>query len=144
LALASATLLAQNATMPGVITINGGRNTISMKAPTHIVNPPLKPVAHPFYDNIGTTGYQMGSGYTVSDGNPIATEYTPGSQFVSLKSGTTHKISVGYGFVTGTNGGRVTLDKDCKGIPCGTIDKTHLCRGPSPTCLPSVQAVRPW
>jgi hypothetical protein len=110
------------------ITINGGRTTVSMKAPSKIVHNPIKPPVKPFYNNVGT-GYQAGTGWTVSDGSPINTEYTPGNQIVSLKSGTTKKISVGLGFVTGTNGGIVTLDRDCKGVPCGTIDKTKLCRG---------------
>jgi hypothetical protein len=109
------------------ILINGGRTTVSMTAPTvrHFTKPP----ANPFYDNIAGAGYQAGVGWTVSDGAPINTEYTPGNQIISLKSGTTKKIQVGVGFVTGTNGGIVVLDKDCKGIPCGTIDKTHLCKG---------------
>jgi hypothetical protein len=111
------------------ITINGGRTTVSMKAPSKMVNHAIKPPASPFYDNIGSTGYQAGTGWTVSDGAPIGTEYTPGNQIVSLKSGRVHKISVGVGFVTGTNGGKVVLDKDCAGIPCGTIDKTHMCKG---------------
>jgi len=109
------------------ILINGVRTTVSMTAPTvrHFTKPP----ANPFYDNIAGAGYQAGVGWTVSDGAPINTEYTPGNQIISLKSGTTKKIQVGVGFVTGTNGGIVVLDKDCKGIPCGTIDKTHLCKG---------------
>jgi len=127
LTLVGVTALAQDS--KSTITINGGRTTVIMKAPAHVVNHPIKPPASPFYDNIGTAGYNCCSGYTVSDGSPIGTEYTPGNQIVSLKSGTTKKISLGYGFVTGTNGGRVSLDKDCKGVPCGTIDKTHLCAG---------------
>jgi hypothetical protein len=31
--------------------------------------------------------------------------------------------------VEGTNGAIVILDKGCKNLPCGTIDKTHLCKG---------------
>lgn len=109
------------------ILINGGRTTVSMTAPAarHFTKPP----ANPFYDDIAGAGYQAGVGWTVSDGAPINTEYTPGNQIVSLKSGITKKIQVGVGFVTGTNGGIVVLDKDCSGIPCGTIDKTHLCKG---------------
>jgi hypothetical protein len=127
LTLVGVTALAQDS--KSTITINGGRTTVIMKAPAHVVNHPIKPPASPFYDNIGTTGYNSGTGWTVSDGSPINTEYSPGNNFVSLKSGIVHKVSVGYGFVTGTNGGTVTLDKDCSGIPCGTIDKTNICRG---------------
>jgi hypothetical protein len=127
LTLIGVTALAEDS--KSTITINGGRTTVIMKAPAHLVNPPLKPTPHPFYDNIGTAGYTEGVGYTVSDGSPIDTEYTPGMGIVSLKSGTTKKISVGLGFVTGTNGAIVVLDKDCKGIPCGKIDQTNLCKG---------------
>jgi hypothetical protein len=112
----------------GAVTINGGRNTVATRGHvqhTRIINPAV----NPFYDNIGTGGYNCCSGWTVSDGSPIGTEYTPANNFVSLKSGVVHSVSVGYGFVTGTNGGKVTLDKDCSGIPCGTIDKTNICRG---------------
>jgi hypothetical protein len=127
LMLVGATALAADS--KSTITINGGRTTVVMKAPSNVVRHLSKPAAHPFYDNIAGAGYQAGVGWTVSDGSPINTEYTPGNQIVSLKSGTTKKISVGLGWVTGTNGGIVILDKDCKGIPCGTIDKTNLCKG---------------
>jgi len=127
LMLVGVTALAQDS--KSTITINGGRTTVIMKAPSQIVHNKITPAVNPFYDNIGTAGYQAGIGWTVSDGSPIGTEYTPGNQIVSLKSGTTKKISVGVGWVTGTNGGIVVLDKDCKGIPCGKIDKTNLCTG---------------
>lgn len=128
LMLIGVTALAQDS-KSSTITINGGRTTVNMNVPSNMVvhnqgNPPVGA----FYNNIGS-GYQAGTGWTVSDGSPINTEYTPGNQFVSLKSGTTTRISVGVGFVTGTNAARITLDRDCKGIPCGTIDKTHMCRG---------------
>jgi hypothetical protein len=128
LTLVGVTAMAQDS-RSSTITINGGRTTVIMKAPSNVEHHPIKAPAHPFYDNIGTGGYQQGIGWTVSDGSPINTEYTPGNQIVSLKTGTTKKISVGVGFVAGTNGGIVVLDRDCKGIPCGTIDKTKLCSG---------------
>jgi hypothetical protein len=31
--------------------------------------------------------------------------------------------------VEGTYGAIVVLDKDCNNLPCGKIDKTHLCMG---------------
>jgi hypothetical protein len=128
LMLIGATALAQDS-KSSTITINGGRTTVSMQAPSNVVRHLSKPAASPFYDDIAGAGYNAGVGWTISDGSPIGTEYTPGNQIISLKSGTTKKISVGVGFVTGTNGGIVILDKDCKGIPCGTIDKTNLCKG---------------
>jgi hypothetical protein len=129
LMLIAVTAMAQDS-RSNTITINGGRTTVMMKAPSNTVTHSMgKQPTSAFYDNIGTGGYQCCTGWTVSDGTPINKEYTPGNQIISLKSGTTKKISVGFGWVTGTNGGKVTLDKDCKGVPCGTIDKTHLCRG---------------
>lgn len=128
LALASVTLLAQ--TVPGVVTINGGKNTVAL----HVSKQPatkkfFEPAGKPFYTDFvsGSSPYQCNVGYTVSDGAPINTEFTPASQFTSAKSGTTASIKVAVGFVTGTNGAIVILDKDCKGMPCGTVDKTHLC-----------------
>jgi len=47
-----------------------------------------------------------------------------------LKTGTTKKIAVEVGFVTGTNGAIVDMDKDCKGLPCGNPDGSkHICQG---------------
>lgn len=129
LALVGVTALAQD-TKSTTITINGGRTTVSMKAPSNMVHHAIKAPASPFYDNIGTSGYGCCSGWTISDGSPIGTEYTPGNQIISLRTGTTKKISVGVGWVTGTNGGIVDMDKDCKGVPCGNPDGSkHLCQG---------------
>jgi hypothetical protein len=110
------------------ITINGGRNTVFMGAPSHVAE--SKPCTKgKFYDNICNGSINIDEGWTVSDGSPINTEYTPANQIIALKSGTTKKLGVTVAFVTGTNGAIVTLDKDCKNLPCGTIDKTHLCVG---------------
>jgi hypothetical protein len=110
------------------ITINGGRNTVFMG--THSQRAAVKPcVKGKFYDNICGGSINIDDGWTVSDGSPINTEYTPANQIVALKTGTTRRLGVTVSFVTGTNGGIVVLDKDCKNLPCGTIDKTHLCQG---------------
>jgi len=125
LALASSTLVAQDSR--GVIVINGGRDSVAMssKPATHWV----KPVGKPFYSNL-TTAYQCSTGETLSDGSPVNTEWTQGNVFKSAKTGTTKKITVAIGFVTGTNAATVTLDKDCKGQPCGKPDgKPALCTG---------------
>jgi hypothetical protein len=110
------------------ITINGGRNTVYMGAPSH--RTAVKPcVKGQFYDNICGGSINIDEGWTVSDGSPINTEYSPANQIIALKTGTTKKLGVTVAFVEGTNGGIVILDKDCKNLPCGTIDKTHLCIG---------------
>jgi len=127
LTLVGATALAED-NSKSTITINGGRNTVFMGAPSH--QAAVKPCTKgKFYDNICGGSVTNSSGWTISDGSPINTEYTPANQIIALKTGTTKKIGVTVGFVTGTNGAIVVLDKDCKNIPCGTIDKTHLCKG---------------
>jgi hypothetical protein len=127
LTLVGATALAED-NSKSTITINGGRNTVFMGAPSH--RAAVKPCAKgTFYDNICGGSINIGSGWTISDGSPINTEYTPANQIIALKSGTTKRLGVTVGFVTGTNGGIVILDKDCSNLPCGTIDKTHLCMG---------------
>ena len=111
------------------ITINGGRQTVYMKAPSHVdAKKPCTPAT--FYDNICNGNINIGSGWTISDGSPINTEYTPGNQIISLAGGTTTKISVAVGFVEGGNGGIIDLDADCSGVPCGgTNGGKHLCQG---------------
>ncbi len=127
LTLVGATALAED-NSKSTITINGGRNTVFMGTPSH--QAAVKPCTKgKFYDNICGGSVTNSSGWTVSDGSPINTEYTPANQIIALKSGTTKKVGVTVGFVTGTNGAIVILDKDCKNLPCGTIDKTHLCKG---------------
>jgi hypothetical protein len=128
LMLIGTTVLAQD-NKSTTITINGGRTTVQMKAPSKMVHNKIKPAVNPFYDSM-SGGYDEGVGWTVSDGSPIDTEFTPGNQFISLKTGTTTEIKVGIGWVEGTyKEGIVVLDKDCNGVPCGTIDKTNLCSG---------------
>jgi hypothetical protein len=110
------------------ITINGGRNTVFMGAHSRVAaSQPC--TTGKFYDNICNGSINIDDGWTVSDGSPINTEYTPANQIIALKTGTTRKLGVTVSFVTGTNGATIVLDKDCKNIPCGKIDKTHLCMG---------------
>ena len=123
---AAAAMAADNA--KSNITINGGRNTVFMGAPSHVAA--SKPcTTGKFYDNICNGSINIDEGWTVSDGSPVNTEYTPANQIIALKSGKTKKLGLTVAFVTGTNGAIVVLDKDCKNLPCGTIDKTHLCVG---------------
>jgi hypothetical protein len=126
LALASVTLVAQ--TVPGVVPINGGRETVALHS-QQSTKPWIAPAAKPFYSNL-TSAYQCGVGQTLSDGSPVNTEFTQGGGFKSAKTGTTKSITVAIGFVTGTNAATVTLSKDCKGVPCSSPDgKPALCTG---------------
>lgn len=131
LALAGVTAVAQDSST-GVITINGGRTTVAMRPQSQPAAQPYVPSpGKPFYNDLttGSSPYNCKIGYTVSDGSPINSENTPASRFMSGKSGTSSSITIAVGLTAGTNFARVTLDKDCAGVPCGTVDKTHICRG---------------
>jgi hypothetical protein len=135
LVLGSMTVLAQD-NKSGIIHINGGATTVVMR-------PSAQQLAHtkgidaptnPFYNNIGTGGYQPYVGYAVCDGlSSCGAEWTPANQITSLKTGTTKKISLGLGFVQGKNRSLVILTKDCKNMPCtnpdGAPNGKRLCQG---------------
>jgi hypothetical protein len=134
LVLGSMTVLAQDS-KPGIIHINGGATTVAIRPSAQQLNTKaIEQVAHPFYNNIGTGGYQQYVGYAVCDGfKSCGGEWTPANQFTSLKTGTTSKISLGLGFVQGTNRSLVILTKDCKNKPCtnpdGAPQANRLCQG---------------
>jgi hypothetical protein len=134
LVLGSMTVLAQDS-KPGIIHINGGATTVAIRPSAQQPNTKaIEPVAHPFYNNIGTGGYQQYVGYAVCAGfKNCGGEWTPANQFTSLKTGTTSKISLGLGFVQGTNRSLVILTKDCKNKPCTNPDGAprgnRLCQG---------------
>ena len=69
LVLAGVTVAAQ--TVPGVITINGGREIVALhstQSAAHVANPESKP-ASPFFTDLDSP-YAWGIGWTVSDGSP--------------------------------------------------------------------------
>jgi hypothetical protein len=118
---------AEDGASKGIITINGGKMTVAMHG-SQQHNRAIKAPANPFYNNIGS-GYDSGEGWTISDGSPINTEYTLAGQITSLKSGTTKALVVGLGFVEGTNGAIIDMDKDCSNSPCGNPDGSkHICQ----------------
>ncbi len=114
------------------ITINGGTTSVYMgttESP-HGVN---REACIGFHDNICGLGYVAKIGWTVSDGSPLNLEWSPANQFKSAKSGTTKKISVGLGFIQGTNTTLIELVKDCNNKPCTNPDglpkSAQLCHG---------------
>jgi hypothetical protein len=119
----------------GIIHINGGATTVAIRPSAQQPNGEgIEPPANPFYDNIGTSGYQQYVGYAVCDGiSSCGGEWTPANQFTSLKTGATKKITLGLGFVQGTNRSLVILTKDCKNKPCTNADgapqANRLCQG---------------
>jgi hypothetical protein len=114
------------------ITINGGTTSVYMGAtePPHGTN---RETCVGFYNNICGHGYVAKIGWTVSDGSPVNFEWSPANQFMSAKSGTTRKISVGLGFIQGTNTTLIELVKDCNNKPCTNPDglpkSKQLCHG---------------
>lgn len=135
LVLASITALAQDNSLR-TITINGGSSTVYMGTAKGSQRAPATGCVG-FYDNICGSGYDSSVGWTISDGSPVGAEWSPANQFTSLKTGTTKKITVGVGFVTGTNTTLVDLVKDCstksEAVPCTNPDgkpkKDVLCSG---------------
>ena len=119
----------------GIIHINGGATTVAITPSAQQPDAKgIEPPANPFYDNIGASGYQQYVGYAVCDGiSSCGGEWTPANQITSLKTGTTRKITLGLGFVQGTNRALVILTKDCKNKPCtnpdGAPKANRLCQG---------------
>jgi hypothetical protein len=114
------------------ITINGGKTSVYMGT----IEPPKgvnRVDCVGFYDNICSHGYVAKIGWTISDGSPLNFEWSPANQFKSAKSGTTKKITVGVGFIQGTNTTLVELVEDCKNTPCTNPDglpkSKQLCHG---------------
>jgi hypothetical protein len=131
LAIASLSARAQDSASR-TITINGGQNSVYMGTtePTHSMN---RIHCIGFQDNICGHGYVAKIGWTVSDGSPVNFEWSPANQFKSGKSGTTKKITVGLGFIQGTNATLIELIEDCENKPCTNPDglpkSKQLCHG---------------
>jgi len=131
LAIASLSARAQDSASR-TITINGGQNSVYMGTtePTHSMN---RIHCVGFQDNICGHGYVAKIGWTVSDGSPVNFEWSPANQFKSGKSGTTKKITVGLGFIQGTNATLIELIEDCDNKPCTNPDglpkSKQLCHG---------------
>ncbi len=115
------------------ITINGGKTSVYMgtTAPPHRLNRTIHCLG--FYDDICGHGYVAKNGWTVSDGSPVNFEWSPANQFKSVKSGTTKMITVGLGFIQGTNSTLIDLVEDCTNKPCTNPDglpkSQQLCHG---------------
>jgi hypothetical protein len=138
LVLGGVTVSAQDSNS-GIIHINGGATTVMMNPSAKQLARPnsIEAPADPFYDNIRGGGYQPFIGWAVCDDdvnvNGCRGEWTPANRITSLKTGTTKKISVGLGFLQGTNRSLVVLTADCKNMPCTTPDGApkgkRLCSG---------------
>ena len=105
LVLGSMTVLARDS-KPGIFHINGGATTVAVRPSRQKSNAKaIEPVASPFYNNIGTSGYEQYVGYAVCAAlKSCGGEWTPANQFTSLKTGITRKISLGLGLCRAQTG----------------------------------------
>ena len=108
-------------TSDGVVTINGGRNTILMRAPSEPFVPAAEsPKLVKIYSNLGTGSHVYNSiaGYGIL--GPDAGQPWPqsvGCGFRPKADHTVTEIQVGATYVQGTNTLVVSLNEDNKGIP---------------------------
>src|SRR5579864_2658652 len=117
-ALASVAFAAENA-----ITINGGGQTVLMKAPSVKVNQPYRhdPKLKTIYTDLGTGTdvYISSTGWTISGSASQAGElWTQGCAFVPKANHTVTAVKVGFTYVTGSpNSGTIALYSDKGGQP---------------------------
>jgi hypothetical protein len=122
-----ASLTAMAATKDSVVTINGGKQTVSMHHST-VHHPAQKHEAkYTIYSNLGTGTdvYYADEGWTISGSSSavgesiwIATPFTP------TASATATELSVGVGYVEGTNEVAIALVDDSNGLPEGKVLKS--------------------
>lgn len=120
-------------TVKGVITINGGNQTVKMGARSGKTTSPGKLPKKPLYSNFNTDTanlYNSSTGWTVSDGTVLGEEFTAANSFVSPKTTTTSSITSALSAVSGPGENYVELVKDCKGMPCHVdyTKKQTMCR----------------
>jgi hypothetical protein len=119
----------------GAITINGGRNTILMRAPTEPFVPAVRPSSKlvEIYSNLGKGSkvYNAISGYGIL--GPDAGQPWPesvGCGFRPKADHTVTEIQVGATWVQGTNSLVVSLNEDDKGIPGKALHTWHFSKLP--------------
>ena len=125
-ALISMTALAEDAQSRGVVTINGGRQTVVLRAQSQVVTPaPKAPLGlKTIYNNLGTgtNVYNCCSGWTMSGSSSlIGHEWDTATAFTPKAAVVLTRIRVAIEYVTGTNGATVTLNTDSGGMPSSTI-----------------------
>jgi len=115
----------------GVITINGGRNTMLMRTPSGPFVPAVRPSSNlvEIYSNLGkgTKVYNAISGYGIL--GPDAGQPWPqsvGCGFRPKADHTVTEIQVGATWVQGTNSLVVSLNENNKGIPGKALHTWHF------------------
>jgi hypothetical protein len=106
----------------GVVTINGGRNTILMRAPSDLFVPAVteSPKLVKIYSNLGTGSHVYNAIAGVGILGPDAGQPWPESVGCGFRPKADHmvtEIQVGATYVQGTNTLVVSLNENNKGIP---------------------------
>jgi hypothetical protein len=115
----------------GVITINGGRNTVLMRAPSQIITPavPASSKLVKIYSNLGKGSNVYNSVAGVGILGTDAGQPWPesvGSGFRPKADRIVTEIQVGATYVQGTNTLVVSLNQDNKGIPGKALHTWHF------------------
>ena len=120
------------ASQSGIITINGGRTTVSMQGQIGKVQSRIQPPAPglvTIYSNLGAAGseYDCCVGWTVSGARSqvganiySAMAFTPNANYAVAR------IDLAAGYVSGPNGVVVTLNDDQGGVPGNIIHTWRL------------------
>jgi len=114
------------ASKEGIVTINGGRQTVRMNPPTNARVAPAHRDAKlkTIYSNLGTGTdlYYCCEGWTISGtSSPVGEAQWIGAPFTPTKAAKVTKIDVAVGYVEGTNQIVVKLAADASGLPGKTM-----------------------
>lgn len=120
----------------GVVTINGGRNTILMRAPSDPFVPAVteSPKLVKIYSNLGTGSHVYNAIAGVGILGPDAGQPWPESVGCGFRPKADHmvtEIQVGATYVQGTNTLVVSLNEDNRGIPGKALHTWHFSNLPT-------------
>jgi hypothetical protein len=125
------------ASQSGIITINGGRTTVSMQGRIGKVQSRVQPLAPglvTIYRNLGPAGseYDCCVGWTVAGAtSPVGANIFSAMAFTPNANYTVARIDLAAGYVTGSNGVVVTLNDDQGGVPGNIIHTWRLTNIPT-------------
>lgn len=126
-------LAASASEVKGLVTINGGSQSVAMKGQSGKITPG-KPPKKPIYCNFNSSTsnmYNCCSGWTVSEGSVLGAEYTAANPFTLNKAALLHSITVALSEAGGAGEDYVELVKNCSSEPC-KVDyqgKGAICSG---------------
>jgi len=125
-------LAASPSEVKGVVTINGGSQSVAMNGHGQITRGklPKKPIYCNFNSSTSNM-YNCCEGWTVSDGSVLGAEYTAANSFTLKKAAKLHSITTALSDVGGSGEDYVELVKNCSSEPC-KVDyqgKGAICSG---------------